>query len=66
MNKSKSKIDRVNLQQVIRVEHVVGAGTVDSPVKKVVQFWTTRGILIGEKDINDLYEHESAVLKNEY
>lgn len=58
MNKFKSKIDRVGLQQVIRVEHVTGAGTCDSPVRKVVQFWTTNGVLIGEKNINELYEHE--------
>ena len=55
------KVDKVNLQQVIRVEHVVGKGTTDSPVKKVVQFWTTNGVLIAEKDINELHEHELVI-----
>ncbi|WP_436704307.1 hypothetical protein [Lactiplantibacillus plantarum] len=52
------RIDKVNLEKVIRIEKVVGNGTPEVPIKKVVQFWTTNGVLIGEKLINDLKEYE--------
>lgn len=54
MNEFEPVVERAELQQVIRVEHVIGKNTVDSPVRKAVQFWTTDGILIGEKGINEL------------
>lgn len=58
MNEFEPVVERAELQQVIRVEHVIGKGTVDSPVRKVVQFWTTDGIMIGEKGINELNKQD--------
>lgn len=59
MNEFEPVVEKAELQQTIRVERVIGKGTVDSPVRKVVQFWTTGGVLIGEKGINELREYQN-------
>lgn len=51
-------VESVKVQKVIRLETVVGKGTKESPIKKVVQFWTTNGVMIGEKEINELQEYQ--------
>ena len=51
-----SRIEKVEMQELIRIEHVYGDGTPDMPVKKEVEFWTKGGVLVGRKGINDLME----------
>lgn len=56
----KPRVESAKIERVIRIERVTGSGTAEDPVRKTVQFWTTRGVLIGEHGINDLHESGSA------
>lgn len=56
----KPRVESAKIEKVIRIERVIGSGTTEDPVRKTVQFWTTRGVLIGEREINDLREYAGA------
>lgn len=60
MTEFKPRVESARIEKVIRIERVIGSATTEDPIRKTVQFWTTRGVLIGEHEINDLHESTSA------
>jgi hypothetical protein len=42
--------ETVKIIQVIQIETIVGQGIPDDPVRKVIQYWTLQGKLIGEDE----------------
>lgn len=49
----------VKLRQVIEVIDIRGNGTKDDPVRVIHQYWSKRGVLLAEYDMetDDLGEH---------
>ena len=48
-----SKIQSASIVEVIRTVVIEGKGTPDDPMRSMVQYWDTRGSLIGERLLND-------------